>query len=143
MTLVSTNLANTRESARQVRYEPTGSISATNVQKAIEQAASQPPAVAATSVTFAMSPYTVLSTDNWLYVNTSGGAVTINMQAAVARAGVPLLIKDISGNGLANPISVVPSGAETIDSLSPYPLTGDFVGAQFNPRAGVGYTVSP
>ena len=143
MTLVRTDLGNARESARQIRFEPTGSITQTNVQKAIEQASSQPPAVNPTSVTFAMSPYTVLTTDTALYIDTSGGVVVINLQAAAARLGVPLIIKDISGNGLANPISAVPNGVETVDLLAPYPITGDFAGVQLNPRSGVGYTVSP
>lgn len=143
MTILRTDLGNTRESARRLRFEPTGAITQTNVQKALEQAASQPPAITSTAINFAMSPYTVLSTDTVLYVDTSGGAVTINLQAAAARLGVPLVVKDITGNANANNVTLTPNGVETIDGLATYPINVDFGGWKLNPRSAIGYTVSP
>src|ERR1035437_5583955 len=142
MTTLRTDLGNTKESARRERFEPVGSITATNVQKALEQISSQPIAIIPTSVAFAASPYTVKSTDVAIYVDTVGGAVTINLQASAARAGVPLIIKDITGHAAANNISLVGNGAETTDSLATYPIGADFGGVTLNPLVG-GYTVAP
>lgn len=140
MAVVSTNLRNTRESARQLRVEPTGAIIATDVQEALEALSSTAQAVVPTPV--AASPYDVLSTDSLLYVDTSAGPVSINLQAAAARLNRDLSIKDISGNASTNPISVVPSGAEKIDNLAPYPINADYGGVHIKPTAD-GYTVVP
>lgn len=143
MTVVEThaNLRRTREAAALIRYEPNGSISATNVQDAIEEAASSPPAIVPTAVNFGMSPYTVLATDNFLAVDTSGGAITINLPVATSRAGVPLTIKDVTGNALANNVTINPNGAEKVDTLAPYLIDADFGGARFVPKASGGWTV--
>lgn len=143
MTTVRTNLGNTRESARQIRFEATGPITQLNVQKAIEQIASAPQAILPTAVTFASSPYSVVLADTVLYIDTSGGAVTINLQAAATRVGVPLSIKDISGNANANNVTLTPNGAETIDGLATLAINSDFGGWRLNPRSGIGYTVAP
>lgn len=142
MTTILTDLRNTRESARRIRYEPTLPFTATNVQDAIVQANSLPTIVTPTPVTFAMSPYTPTNSDGTLLVNTSAGSVTINLQAASARAGLDLTIKDDTGNAAANPISVVPSGAETVDGLAPYPIDSNYLGATFSPQSG-GYFIKP
>lgn len=141
MTMIATDMRQTRESARRIRFEPASPITATDVQTAIQQAASLALPMP-TAVTFAMSPYTVLPTDRVLLVNTSGGAVTINMMAAAARGGLDLTVKDDTGNAAANPISVVRNGAETIDGLTTYPIDSNFGAAQFAPQAG-GYYVGP
>lgn len=142
MTQVQTNLLNTRERARLLRFEPVGAITQVNVQKAIEQAATQSPVIAPTSITVASSPYTVQSTDNLIYVDTSGGAVTILLQASAARLGVPLTIKDVTGNALTNNVTITPNGAEVIDGLSSYPLNFAYAGVRLNPRTS-SYTVAP
>ena len=49
MTIITTRLGS-EESARRTRFEPTGTIAATNVQKAIEEAASEAQAVDAPAV---------------------------------------------------------------------------------------------
>jgi hypothetical protein len=142
MTVLTSDLRNTRQSARELRFEPTGSISATNVQTAIQQASSQQLALVPTTVAFAASPYPVKSTDTFLAIDTSGGVVVIDLQSAASRLGVPLTIKDVTGHAAAYPMSVVPNGAETVDTLAPYPITGDFGGVTLIPQTG-GYTVSP
>lgn len=141
MTIIATDMRSTVEAARRIRFEPSALITATNVQDAIQQSAAIS-VVTPTAVTFAMSPYTVLPTDRVLLVNTSGGAVTINMMAAAARGGLDLTVKDDTGNAAANPISVVRNGAETIDGLTTYPIDSNFGAAQFAPQAG-GYYVGP
>jgi hypothetical protein len=142
MTVLRSDLHNTRQSARELRFEPTGSITATNIQGAIQQAASQPIVLVPTAVNFAASPYTVKATDTFLAVDTSGGIVVIDLQAEASRLGVPLTIKDVTGHAAAHPMSVVPNGAETVDTLAPYPLAGDFAGVTLIPHTG-GYTVAP
>lgn len=143
MTVVNTQeaLRRTRESARLERYEPGGSISATNVQDAIEQASTQPPAVIGTPVTVIMSPYVPLPTDTFLLVDTSGGPITINMPAASTRNGVPLTVKDDSGNASTNNITINLNGAETVDGLAPWLVNADFGAVRLVPKAGSGYKV--
>src|SRR5580765_7534956 len=101
MTMVRTNLDNTRERARQLRFEPTGTISATSVQKAIEEVASEAAVNPPAPTVVTASPYAATTTDVFIYVNFAG-AVTINLPAAAAWLaanpnGLPLTIKDISG----------------------------------------------
>lgn len=145
MTILRTDLGDTRERARELRFEPSGSITETNVQTAIEQAALLPEQISATAVNAAASPYTVQSTDTYLYVDSSGGAVQILLSAASLRSGVPLVIKDIGGaaSDPAKNITITPSGAETIDGLAPLVINAAYGGYKLNPRSGVGYTVSP
>jgi len=127
-----------RESARRLRFEPSAIIPATDVQTAIEQVVgiAQPGAKAITS---AASPYTVLSSDRILLVDTTGGPVTINMQPSAARQ-YDLEIKDDKGTAATNNISVVPSGAETIDGLAPYTMDSNYSNVVFGLQAG-GYYV--
>jgi hypothetical protein len=133
MSIVKTDLRVTRERAKQLRYYPTPGIAATNVQDAIVAAA----AIASpspTTVTFAMSPYTALPADRVLLVDTSGGAVAINIGGGAARNGFDIEVRDITGNAVANNISVSYTG--TVDGLaSPITISAPFGGYVFNPLA--------
>lgn len=142
MSIVRTDLRETRERARELRFEPTGALTQTNVQKAIEQSATQPQAVTATAITVAQSPYAVKNTDSFLAVDTVGGPIQILLQAQALRLGVPLSIKDVTGHAAANNITITPNGIETVDSLAPYPINADFGGIRIVPEVG-GYTVAP
>lgn len=142
MTTIATDLRNTVESARRIRYEPVLPFTATNVQDAIAQANSLPSSITPTPVTFAMSPYTPTTTDQILLVNTSAGAVTINMPLSATRSGLDLTIKDDTGNAATNAISVVASGAETTDGLATYPIDSNYGAAAFAPQTG-GYYIKP
>jgi hypothetical protein len=144
MSVVQTDLRiNPIAAARNISYAPSPGITAIDVQHAIETASSSPAAVIPKSVTFAMSPYTVQPTDYLLEVDTSGGPVSIQMGASGARSGRPVTIKDITGNASTNAISVLRSGAETIDGLTTYPMSSDFMSLTFTPNlAGNGYEVS-
>jgi len=149
MSIVQTDLRNTRPSARETSYSPAAPLAAYNVQNAIEQLQAEittgsvtPPATIPKTITFAMSPYTVLPTDYLLDVDTSGGAVTINMMLAAARNNLELTVKDITGNASTNNISVVRGGAETIDGLTTYLIASDFGANKFKPKTS-GYQVIP
>lgn len=74
------------------------------------------------------SPYTLLSTDEVILVDTSLGSVTIGLPAL---AGIPdgrvLLIKDSSGTSSINTIAVDPNGSETIEgNTAPLILSTDY-----------------
>ena len=142
MTTLRTDLGHLRESARRIRFEIVGGIDHTDVQTALQQIALNPPAIVSTPVNAAASPYAVLSTDTYLYVDTGGGPITINLQAQANRAGVPLVIKDVTGHAVANNILLVANGAETTDSDATYLINADFGGVTLNPLTG-GYTVAP
>lgn len=143
MPLIATQLNNTRESARLLRTEVANGVTQTNVQKALEQIASSPSAISATAVAFADSPYTPLSTDTVLYVDTTAGAVEILLRPAAERIAVPLAIKDIGGLAYTNHITVTPNGAETIETNANFVIQTDFGGVNLNPISGVGYVVAP
>lgn len=141
MAIAKTDVRNTVESARRIRFEKVGGIIATDVQTAIEQVATTPPSISSTSVTAAMSPYAVTPTDKVLYVDTSAGPVTIVMPVPALRNGQALTIKDVTGNAAANNITV---SGQTIDGIvSPnYKIASDFGGIQLYPRTA-DYTVAP
>lgn len=147
MSVVRTDLRDTRQSAREISYSPVAPLTARNVQNAIEQLQAEittgsitPPAIVATAVNFAMSPYTVKSTDYLIEVDTSGGGVTINLALAATRNNLEVEIKDVTGNASTNNISVVAAGAETTDGLATYLIASDFGAYHFKPKTG-GYTV--
>lgn len=150
MSVVQTDLRNTRQRAKEIYYSPqTGGLTVYDVQGAIDAIQAEivtgsatPPAIVAKPVNFAASPYTVQPTDYLIEVDTAGGPVVINMMAAADRNNLPITIKDVTGHASANNISVTPSGAETIDTLAPYPIASDFGGYNFKPLTG-GYTVIP
>lgn len=135
--------------ASRIPYEASTSIAADNVQDAIEAVQANivagsavPPAIVPTPVTFAMSPYTVQPTDYLLEVDTTGGAVTIQTQASASRSNKPFTVKDIAGNSAVNAISVLRTGAETIDGLTTYPIDTPYAAFTFKPKAaGNGYEV--
>ena len=137
------------EAARDISYEPTAGVTPNNVQDAIEAvqanvvaAALVPPAIVPTAVNFAMSPYTVLSTDYLLEVDTSGGAIDIQTAASASRTNHPFTVKDITGDALTNAIAVLRTGAETIDGMTSYPMDSPFDAKTFKPKLdGTGYEV--
>lgn len=147
MPIIATDLRNTRESARRIRFEPTALLLDTNVQAAIEDVETQlqvaivlPPGYNPTVVTFAMSPYTPLLTDTVLLVDTTGGAVVIQMPLAATRVNasgfVPLTVKDDKENADINAISVARAGAELIDGLTAYPIDSKSTAVTFLPVTG-------
>lgn len=69
------------------------------------------------AVAYANSPYTVLSTEKTVLVDTTAGAVIINLPAK--SAGHRLTVKDSAGTSASNPITIQPSGVgETIDGTA-------------------------
>jgi hypothetical protein len=135
--------------ARRISVEPASGIVATDVQTALEElqgeiitGSATPAAIVPTAVNFAMSPYTVLATDYLLEVDTTGGAVVIQTAASASRSNKPFTVKDIAGNAAVNAISVLRTGAETIDGMTSYPIDSAYDAKTFKPKlAGNGYEV--
>lgn len=140
MVQVSTDLRDTFESARRIRFEPTLPFTATNVQDAIQQGNTFPKTIVVTPVTPGMSPYSPPSDSTILLVDTTAGPVTINLPPGAARNGLELTIKDAGGNASNNAITIVPDGAETIDGLTPMLIDSNFAGLKLGPTAA-GYFV--
>ncbi|XUM21075.1 hypothetical protein ACRAVF_27315 [Bradyrhizobium oligotrophicum S58] len=96
-------------------------------------------------VTAAMSPYAPAASDSVLLVDTTGGAVEIDLTLAALRVGFPLTIKDYLGNAAANNITIKPSGAELVDSYTnaaPLVLKADYDGVKLLP-ATARYVILP
>ena len=143
MNVIATDLRNTRPAAKEISFNPVLPFTARNVQDAILQIATLQKPITVTSVNFGMSPYTPALLDSLLEVDTSGGPVTINLTTGASRAGLDLEIKDITGqagNG-TNKISLVPSGAETVDGLAPYLIDSPFSSVKLGPKTSGGYFV--
>jgi len=67
------------------------------------------------AIGFADSPYTVLSDDYFISVNTSGGAITVNLPDAPA-TNRRFVIKDRTGNSATNNVTIKSlTAASTID----------------------------
>lgn len=138
MTQVATDLRNTRELAKRLRFEPVDQITATNVQDAIRQGGNLA-IPSPTPVNFAMSPYSPLLSDRILLVDTSGGPVSIIMPAAGARNGLDLEVKDATGNADPNNITVTFASGGTRDGMGQVVINNPFGYAKFNPIAAGNY----
>lgn len=78
---------------------------------------------------FAASPYSVTATDYYIAVDSSGGNVTIKLPNAPTTYRM-FLIKDKSGNSLANNISITTvGGVVTIDGVTTYILNENYESA--------------
>ena len=73
-----------------------------------------------------VTPYIVLGTDQYLGVDTSGGAITIELPNAPA-TGTFYIIKDRAGTSLANPITVTTvGGVVNIDGATTYVMASAY-----------------
>jgi hypothetical protein len=137
MTIVVTHLQNTRQSARQIRVEPFGTVTAVNIQKAIEAAGGGGGGgggtISPTLVT--TTPYSPSVTDTLLFMAVGGPAV-VNMPASSSRGGLPLVIKDVSGAADTNNITINRNGADTygFDGQGTYTIMAAYGGARFDPK---------
>jgi len=79
-----------------------------------------------TNVNFAASPYTVLATDYFLSVDSSGGAITIRLPNAPTQYR-RFIIKDRTGNASTNNITYTTvGGAVLIDGATSKTITGNY-----------------
>jgi len=77
------------------------------------------------AISAANSPYTLLPDDYYLAVDTSAGAVAINIFAATA-AGREVIVKDVSGNASTGNITINPAGSDTIDKAVGFVLNSNY-----------------
>lgn len=94
-----------------------------------------------TDIVFADTPYTPVETDIFLAIDSSGGAITIDLPKGADRSQVPLTIKDSSGDALTNNITITPNGSETIDGLAAYTINAAFGAVRLIPLTGGNWMV--
>lgn len=148
MPRMQTSLGLSFGNAKKERYLTTTPLTATNVEDAINQAAAiataaatSPPSITATSVNFAMSPYTVLPTDYLLLVDSTAGAVSIVVGLASNRNSRDVVVKDDGGVAATNNITINRTGADTIDGDTSYVIDSNRQVYRLSPKTG-GYSVT-
>lgn len=83
-----------------------------------------------TAVNHAASPYTVLSTDDYLGVTTTAGVVSILLPNTTTTGHV-IIVKDTAGNSATNAITVTTvGGAVTIDGATSYTIGTNYEAIQ-------------
>jgi hypothetical protein len=79
-----------------------------------------------TNVTFGQSPYTVLATDQYISVDSSGGAITLNFPNAPTFKR-EWVIKDRVGDASTNNITLTtPGGTVTFDGLTSFIINSNY-----------------
>lgn len=121
MSIIRTDLGETRERAREVRFEQVSvgpiSIAATDVQEAIEETASELSAMIAGAlrIVTAAGPVTVSSTEGGVAINkTVGAATAVALPPAASRNGLPVTVKDMKGDAATNNITVSPDAGDVL-----------------------------
>ncbi len=105
---------------------PGTGITITNGAGTITIAASGTSTLSYTNVNHAASPYTVLTTDEYISVDCSAGVVSLLFPNA-ATTGRVFVIKDRTGNAQTNNISVTTvGGAVNIDGVTTYTMNTKF-----------------
>lgn len=146
MTTIRTQLG-TVESARRERFEPTGTIEATNVQKAIEELDGTIGDLGGTTQVVTTGTVTVQPTDSFIYINFAGTvAVTMADSSAWLAAhevATPLTIQDISGNAndTTNMITITRAGVDTINGGTSIEITSPFGGYKLRPPASGSWAI--
>jgi hypothetical protein len=115
-------------------------IAITNAANSTTISATGTTTLTVTPVNFAASPYTVLGTDEFLAVQSSGGAITIRLPNAPATGRV-YTIKDSTGNASTNNISVTTvGGVVLIDAAATYIMSSNYQAINVN-FTGAAYSV--
>ena len=69
--------------------------------------------------------------DNTLFVQTTSGAITVTLPTAVGVGGRCYFVADEEGDASTNNVTVLPTGAETIDGLASVTIDQDYGGFVF------------
>lgn len=119
MSIISTDLGNTRESARRLRVSPTGGITQTNVQKALEQLdTGKTSKIGTARAPAANATIAILTTDIEVEIDTTATAVSATLPSASAWStanpnGLELTLIDINGHAATHNITPTLNGADT------------------------------
>ena len=124
MTIVSTDMRVTQQSARMLYFAPTSSNPNTNVQDAIAAAGGSSTSRTVT----AAGNVTVASSDRTIVVKKTTPATTnVLLPDVTSWNGADLTIKDGGNNASTYPINVVPFGStQTIDGYNASQLAGGY-----------------
>lgn len=148
MVTVRTQVGTAWETARRVRFEPTGAITATDVQKAIEKAeadaaGSLQPLTTPTVVTATgnVAATTVIEQTNQVAPITRTLPLAATWAAINSKYGLPLSIFDISGTASTNNVTINCSGGETMSGLTTLTINTNYGGFRFEPKSGGGWVV--
>lgn len=138
MVEVKTNLT-TKESARKLRVEPTGALTQTNVQKALEQIFSGIYELIREVTSGATVD--VSSSEAGVGINkTVGSSTIVNLPASASRLGKPTVVVDIKGDAATNNITIVPTGIETVAGATSETIANNFGARELVPLpGGAGY----
>lgn len=82
------------------------------------------------SISFADSPYSILVTDDFISVDTSGGAISVILPAT-GTANQSWIVKDRTGNANTNNITVTAAGGFTVDTQVSYVIEGNYESSNF------------
>lgn len=143
MTQISTSLRVTRESARLIRSQPTGTIAATNIQDALAELAAESLAALTTPTLIAATGAIPAAAIN---VQTQQVApITLTVPDSIAWAlaygkyGIPLTIFDASGTASTNAVTLNFTGGQTLDGIAAPVINSDFGGFRLQPLTGGGW----
>lgn len=136
------------EAARRVRFEPVGTIIATDVQTAIQEVESD--AAGSLQPLTSPTPINVTGAVPATAVNVQtnqAGAITLTLPLAATWAainskyGLPLSIFDISGAASTNNVTINFTGGETASGLTSLTINTNYGGYRFEPKSGGGWVV--
>lgn len=139
MTTIVTDLRNTIESARRIRFEPSAGNTATTVQDAIQTSTGSLTPLTTPTV---LSGTGVVATSSFVVQTNQSAPITLTLPDAATWAtanskyGLPLSIFDISGNASTNNVTINPAGSDTISGLASLAISTDYGGYRLSPRAG-------
>ena len=92
-----------------------------------------------TALTSASSPYTVTASDQYLRVDTSSGAVTINLPAKASSDGRQLTVKKVTLDD--NAITLDGNSTDTIDGAATQTIYGQYEGLTIRCDATAGWDI--
>lgn len=113
--------ATENEIANAQTYATNAANSASAAATSAAASAASNPSEPATSIVFADSPYTVAPGSKKYKINTSGGAVTMNLPAAASWSGSVFYFMKTTGD--ANAVTVDGNGSETINGALTQTIT--------------------
>lgn len=142
MTQIATDLRNTIETARRIRFESSAANSATNVQDALSGTLGPFPSPTVVTATGAISASAVDVQVNAGAPVTLTAPLSATWAATGGRYGSPLSIFDISGAASTNNITIAFSGGETVDGLATLIIASDYGGFRLKPKSGGGWIVA-